>query len=235
MKFKKEYDSRNFDPDILLNSIRDINDKLSIFDSNFEPFLTYKESENFNYTYRIINFRKILEQKKIHYLVSPIKSFYFHDFNIIIYPFGLNGDSQFLEFQFNCYSKIKFNYIIKVSFEFVNINKSLSLKYDARLVVCSKFLVGKFYNVADLEKDGFIQENGDLIIKYSIDFGGKNNFIYDADNYYEKFMEKEGTPKLSELTSENLIHLNSEYQNSENKETLLGKKTRLFKNSLKIK
>ena len=129
------------------------------------------------------------------------------------------------------------------------------MKYEARLVVCSKFLVGKFYSLSNLEKEGFIQENGDLIIKYSIDFNGKNNFIYDIDSYYEKFVVKGGTPKLCELkdTSENLIHINSEQKNEENNEiientendentennkgeaSLLGKKTRLFKNSLKIK
>ena len=249
IKFKKEYDSHKFESYILLNSIREINDKLSIVNTNFVPFLAYKENENLSYTYRIINFRKIIEEKKIHYLVTPIKSFYFHDFNIIVYPFGIDGDSEFLEFQFNCYSKIKFNYAIKVNFEFININRAASMKYEARLVVCSKFLVGKFYNLSNLEKEGFIQENGDLIIKYTIDFNGKNNFIYDVDSYYEKFVVKGATPKLCELkdTSENLIHIKSEQKIEENNEigeksdnnkgevSLLGKKTRLFKTSLKLK
>ena len=237
IKFKKEYYSEKFDPDILLNSIREVNDKLSIIDCKFEPFLIYKENDNCSYSYRIINFSKIIEEKKIHYLVSPIKSIFFHDFNIVVYPFGLDGDSSYFEFQFNCYSKLKVKYDIKINFELVNVKRDSSIKFEAKLV-CAQFIIGKFYPLEDLKKDGFIQENGDLIIKYSINLNGKNNYIYDIDNYYEKFLVKNTIPKLSELSksSENYIHLISDQQNSDVKEIiLLGRKRRIFKNSLKLK
>ena len=126
---------------------------MSILDNKTESFFTGRK--NFNYTFKIINFRNILENKNSECLKSSLQSLFFKNFYIIVYPFGISGKSSYLELAFLYTSKIKNNYGLNIIFDLVNKDSSKKFsKYFQINSFNSIFYIKNFYILENLEKDG---------------------------------------------------------------------------------
>ena len=84
----------------------------------------------------------------------------------------------------------------------INRNRIKNKKFNIKITVnAKKIYYHNCYNLLNLEKDGFIQDNGNLIIICSIQ---NNNNLYDIDEYYERNMKKE----LKNIKGDNNINYN---------------------------
>jgi len=72
-----------------------------------------------------------------------------------------------------------------------------------------------------LEKDGFIQDNGDFIMKYFLSFDESNKYLYDIDDYY-KINNKETIKIKKESTTDS----------EDNEKSKLLRRKRRFRRSL---
>ena len=216
------------DKSILINSIRDINNKLNISNYKVEEFFEFKNK--FDYQYKIIKYRDILENKKNGNIKSPIHYLFFNDIYIIIYPFGLNGKSEYLSLGIVFSSKIKIpNYMIYISFELTNKDFSITLSKKFQINSYNKeFVIKSFYKSSKLEEEGFIDNNGDLTIKYIIEFDKTNTFLKDINDYYELIENKinKNYPSIK-INDDDLIEINqNELKKKKKNKTfnLLGRK-----------
>ena len=210
MEFRTQYEKGIFEPKFLSESIEEIEQKANKINVKFYPFFN-KEKENV-YICKFINFRKYLKEDKIpdSFYSEPF-SFYFHDYYIIIFPSKINGqDGKItLKRRFNVETERKYD--INATFEMINRNIIKNKKFNIKITVnAKKIYYHNFYNLLNLEKDGFIQDNGNLIIICSIQ--NNNNYLYDIDEYYERNMKKE----IKNIKEDNNINYNEK--------KLLGKK-----------
>ena len=199
MLFKSEYNNNNnFEPNSLLQSIELSFNKTNKLNFEFYPFFNqYQEPQNSFYC-KIFNFRKFLYLPEVpEYIISNSFSYYFHDFSIIILPKGITGKENKLSLGIRYNSEMERKYEIKVYLQMINKNTSNNIGCEITLFVNQNNLV--VYNdlciFADLEKNGFIQNDGNLIIKCRFDKDG-NKYLYDINEYYEKNMKKAITNKI---------------------------------------
>ena len=191
LEFKNQYNLGNFEQNILLNSIRDVNKKINSVNLKIKPFFDFNKENTFNYNYKIINYKNILDNKSTTLLNSSVHSLFFNDFYIIIYPFGINGDSKYLDLGVIFSSKIKKNYDISLIFEIRNIDGSK--KYSKMININSYnkiFNIINFYKTSKLIEENFLDNNGDFTIYYEIEFYPNNSFLYDIEDYYEEYINK---------------------------------------------
>lgn len=113
------------------------------------------------------------------------------DFHIIIYPHGLIGNSPYLELSFMYISKIKPNYDFELIFDMKS--KNLFVKSIKNIQIKSlneQINFKEFYKNENLEKDGYIDNNGDLMINYTINYNESYDFLHDIKDYYEIYINK---------------------------------------------
>lgn len=221
-EFKKNYTEGKFEPKSLSDSIFNINNKINIFDSNFESFFN---SNEINFTFKIQNFNNILNNK-IKEIKSPKQPIFFNDIYIIVYPYGVSKKSTYLELGIICDSIMKKNYDIKANIKIININPNK--EYERKIEIDSynkKIYLNKFYISSHLEKDGFIDNNGDLIINCNIEFNKDNSFLYDIQEYYETFINKNN----KQFNYRKKIIMECSSNEYTNKKLFLGKKYKLNK------
>ena len=186
MNLKRNISLEKYNPDEFLNIMQNMNYKLKSSDfSSFFPFFSKKGNNIFQFSFQIMNFKKLLENH--HYICSPIQYLFFHNFNITLYPYGLNRKSQYMGLIFNFLSKIRRNYDFIIHFEIVNRDPEKAYKVTKKIKkkTKTKFYIPKLYVLKNLEKDGFIQDNGDFIMKYFLSFDESNKYLYDIDDYYK--------------------------------------------------
>ena len=237
----KDYSkNEDFKSDILLNSIIEIKNKMNIINHKIEPFfdLNNHNQKSFSNSYRINDLKKILKMEKKDELKSPILSLFFIDFSIIIYPYGKSGNSSYIELGVLFNSKIKHKYNFDIIIEIGSKNKLINpLKNIKNISNNQLYIFANFCKREDLEKNGYLDDNGDLIINYTFNFNEKNVFLYDIEEYYKIYINKSLELKGIELNSNDWLispKKNIEKKNEKSKSTLLGIKTKSNSKNPKI-
>ena len=112
-------------------------------------------------------------------------------FYIFIFPFGITGNSNYLDLGILFSSKIKLNYNINIIFEIINENKPK--KYAQALKINSYnriYHITNFYKSSLLNDEQYIDSNGDFTINYKVLFNIENAFLYDIEDYYKVYINK---------------------------------------------
>ena len=214
--FYKNYNEGKFEPNNLSTSIFQTNNKMNILDSNISCF--FNPNEN-NFIFKIRNFKNILNNQ-IKKIRSPMYSMFFNDFYLMAYPYGFDEKSSYLELGIIFESKLKKNYNIKAIITIININGNKEYERKVEIDSYNKQLyIDKFYITKNLEKYEFIDNNGDLEINCRIELDKDNSFLYDIQEYYEKFINKNNNQSDSEDKIDQIFNIINEKEKK-----LLGKK-----------
>ena len=202
-EFKSEYIKDNFEPNSLLQTIEESFNATNRLNLTFYPFFNQNQVPENIFICKFFNFKKYINNLKQPISVSSNSfSYFFHDYSIIVFPYGIQGFGNKLRIGIKYNSEIERKYEIKVNLEIINKNSSKNVSYNLILSLDQKniSISNALGDVSNLEKNGFIH-NGNLIIKCRFDHD-KNNYLYDINEYYEKNIKKDISNEIKDNINE---------------------------------
>ena len=114
--FKLNFEKNNFEPNSLFQAIEESFNKTNKLNFEFFPFFkNYQEPHN-SFFCKLFNFKEFLYLNTIpKYFISDSFYYHFHEYSVIVFPFGITGKESKLALGIKFNSDLKRKYEIKVT------------------------------------------------------------------------------------------------------------------------